>query len=120
MNASFKDIDSYISLQPEHARKILTEIRKVIRKAVPDATETISYNMPAYKFHGMLIWFAVFKKHYTFFISSDILNQFLSELPVYELVESGSGIKFPLDLPVPAGFLTKIIKTRAKANLEKK
>jgi len=119
MRLAAKDIDAYIELQSENTRGILLEIRQTIIKAVPEAEELISYQMPAFRFHGMLVWFAAFNHHYSIFIGRQILDLFQEELRPFELSKSGSAIKIPLDKPVPVQLLSKIIKSAAKANLEK-
>jgi uncharacterized protein YdhG (YjbR/CyaY superfamily) len=119
MRSAAKDIDAYIDLQSEIARSILSEIRQTIKKAIPEAEELISYQMPAFRYHGMLIWFAAFNRHYSIFISREILNLFQEELKPYELSKSKAAIIIPLDKPVPVQLLSKIIKSGAKANLEK-
>ena len=118
MRSSAKDIDAYIELQPENVRAILKELQQTIKKAVPEAEEIISYQMPAFRFHGMLVWFAVFKNHYSIFIRPHILSAFKEELKPFELSKSKSAIKIPLDKRVPADLLTKIVKSAAKTNLE--
>ena len=114
MQAAAKDIDAYIELQSEDARATLMSIRQTIKKAVPEAEETISYQMPAFRLNGMLVWFAAFKKHFTVFFPGKILNAFKEELKSYELVKSGAGIKIPLSEPVPEQLITRIVKARAK------
>jgi uncharacterized protein YdhG (YjbR/CyaY superfamily) len=118
MRFSAKDIDTYIELQPENVKAILKELRQTIKKAVPEAEEIISYQMPAFRFHGILVWFAAFKNHYSIFIRPHILSSFNEELKPYELSKSKSAIKIPLDKPVPVNLLTKIVKSAAKTNLE--
>ena len=73
--------------------------------------------MPAFKFHGMLVWFAAFKNHYSLFVRSKVLQVFKEELKPYEPTKAT--IKFPLDKPVPVQLVTKIVKFGAKENLEK-
>ena len=119
MREGAKDVNEYIELQSENVRNILTEIRQTIKKTVPDAEEFISYQMPAFKYHGMLAWYAVFNHHYSIFISPRILDLYQEELKVFELSKSKSGIKIPLEKPVPAQLISKIIKSVAQANLEK-
>jgi uncharacterized protein YdhG (YjbR/CyaY superfamily) len=119
MHPTVKDIDEYIKLQSEDARVVLSEIRQTIKKSVPEAEEMISYQMPAFRYHGTLVWFAAFNHHYSIFIPRHILNLFQEELKPYELSKSKTAIKIPLDKPVPVQLLSKIIKSGAKANLEK-
>jgi len=118
MRLASKDIDEYIRLQPENKKGILSEIRQTIKKAVPEAEELISYRMPAFRFHGMLVWYAAFKNHYSIFIRIHILSAFKDELISFGLSKSKSAIKIPLNEPVPIQLLAKIVKYGAKVNLE--
>lgn len=111
-----KNIDEYLDTLPEKIRDIIEKIRQTIKKAVPQAEEVISYQMPAFKFHGMLIWFAAFKNHYSLF-APKALQVFKDELTSYETTKSA--IKFPLDKPAPVQLVTKIVKFIAKENLVK-
>jgi len=119
MRLASKDIDEYIGLQSESTRGILSEIRQTIKKAVPEAEELISYRMPAFRYNGMLVCFAAFKHHYSIFIPRHILHLFEEELKPFELSKSKSAIKIPIEKPLPVNLLSKIIKSGAKANLEK-
>lgn len=67
MKVEFKDIDSYIATFPEDVQQILEQIRSVIKNSVPEAEEVISYNMPAFKYHGILVYFAGYKNHIGFY-----------------------------------------------------
>jgi uncharacterized protein YdhG (YjbR/CyaY superfamily) len=118
MQSSVKDIDSYIEQHPESVRIILEELRQTIQKAVPGAEELISYQMPAFRFHGRLVWFAAFKYHYSIFFRQNVLQSFKEELKSFELSKSESAIKIPFNKPVPVQLLTKIVKSGAKANLD--
>lgn len=118
MRTPAKDIDAYIKSQPESVRDVLQVLRKTVKNAVPEAEELISYQMPAFRYHGMLIWFATFNKHYSIFVRRNILNLYNEELKQFELTESRSAIKIPLDKPVPVQLLTKILKAGAQSNLE--
>jgi uncharacterized protein YdhG (YjbR/CyaY superfamily) len=118
MLSQVKDIDSYIESQPENVRDVLHQLRQTVKKTVPDAEELISYNMPAFRYHGMLVWFAAFNKHYSIFVRRHILNLYIEELKQFELSESRSAIKIPLDKPVPVQLLTKILKTGSQSNKE--
>jgi uncharacterized protein YdhG (YjbR/CyaY superfamily) len=117
MNSAIKEIDNYIIQQPENVRGILAELRQTIKKAVPEAEELISYKMPAFRFHGMLVWYAPFKNHYSIFVRPHILKNFKNELKAFETSKSNSAIKIPLDKPVPVDLLTRILKLAAKVNL---
>jgi len=114
----FKTVDEYISLQPKNVKPLLQQIRKTIKEAAPDAEELISYNMPGYKLKGMLVYFAAWKEHIGFYgASSTLVEKFKKELSAYEI--SKGTIKFPFDQQLPLPLITKIVKYRAKENLEK-
>jgi uncharacterized protein YdhG (YjbR/CyaY superfamily) len=77
----------------------------------------ISYQMPAFKYHGMLVYFAAWKNHIGFYPVSSAISKFKKELSAYEMAKGS--VKFPLDKPVPFALITKIVKFRVKENLEK-
>jgi uncharacterized protein YdhG (YjbR/CyaY superfamily) len=112
-----KEVDMYISAQPENARVKLEELRQTIRKAAPDAEELISYSMPAFKQNGMLVYYASFKNHIGFYPAPSGIEVFKKELSGYK-VAKGS-VQFPIDKKLPAGLITKIVKFRVKENLDK-
>lgn len=113
-----KDIDAYLSLQSEEVVVALQKLRETIHAAAPDAEETISYGMPAFKCHGMLVGFAAFKKHCSFFPwNSHTVSDFAEELKKY--TTSAGTIQFTLDKPLPATLVKKIVKARLKENIAK-
>src|SRR5258705_7936714 len=114
---SVKDINAYIDKQPENVRGVLEKFRQTIRKAAPGAEETISYQMPAFKYHGMLVYFAAWKNHIGFYPISSGIKEFKKELSAYEV--SKGTIKFPIDKAMPFGLISKIVKFRVNENLEK-
>ena len=111
---NFTSVDDYLEMQPWAARGVLEAVRGAIRKAVPGAEETISYQMPAYKLTGgILIYFAGWKKHYSLYpASAELVEAFKEELAGYEI--SKGTIRFPLSQPVPAKLIERIVKFRAK------
>jgi uncharacterized protein YdhG (YjbR/CyaY superfamily) len=115
MDLAPNEIETYLASQPENVRVILEKMRQTIKDAVPEAVELNSYRMPAFKFHGMLAWYAPFKNHYSLFVPK-VLPDFKDELKQYTL--SKGGIRFPLDHPVPVDLVTKIIQYCARVNLE--
>lgn len=110
----FTSVDDYIDSHPQPVRPILERVRTVIRKALPKAEESISYNMPTYKIDGEpVIYFAGWKKHYSLYpISKRTAEAFQSELAAYEL--NKSTVRFPLSAPIPTKLITSIAKFRAK------
>ena len=84
---------------------------------MPEAEEVISYQMPAFRLNGMLVWFAAFKKHYTIFFPGKVLRIFRDELKPFELIKSGAGIRIPLGQPVPDQLIAKDGESPCKGNL---
>lgn len=113
----FSSIDEYIAAQPPDIREKLKKLRQTITKAAPEAEEVISYQMPAYKFHGMLVYFAVFKNHISFFPTSSGVQFFKDKLTAFEI--SKGTIKFPLDKPIPLRLVAEIVKFRLQENTDK-
>jgi len=113
----FENIDEYISARPPSVRKTLERIRRVIRKAAPDAQETISYGIPAFRLGGILLYFAAFKNHIGLYppISGDARLQ--RAMAPYA-GEKGN-LKFPLDQPIPYELIERIAKLRARQNRAK-
>jgi uncharacterized protein YdhG (YjbR/CyaY superfamily) len=107
-------IDDYIASQPEAVQAILVRVRAAIRKAVPRAEESISYNIPTYKLGGRpLIYFAAWKKHYSIYpASASLAKEFKEELAPYE-IEKGT-IRFPYSEPAPVKLIARIAKFRAR------
>ena len=112
-----KNIDEYIATAPENVRATLERLRLTIKKAVPKAEEVISYQMPAFKYHGMLVYFAAFKNHIGFYPTSTGIKAFQKEFASYKW--SKGAVQFPIDEPLPLGLITRIVKFRAKENVEK-
>lgn len=117
MKESFKDIDAYIISQPIDVRERLEQIRQTIKTAAPKAEEVISYHMPAFKFHGMLVYFAAYKNHIGFYALPSDHDEFKKELSIYK--QGKGSVQFPLDKPIPLTLIKKIVKFRMKENLEK-
>jgi uncharacterized protein YdhG (YjbR/CyaY superfamily) len=114
-----KDIDEYLAGIPEPGRSTLNKIRAAICSAVPpEATETISYRIPAFKYKGILVWFAAFSHHCSLFPTASIVEAFKNELKGYSI--SKGTIQFPVDQPLPAALVRKIVKARVAQNEKKK
>jgi len=112
-----KNVDAYLDKLPDKVKDTLEKLRQTIKKAAPEAEEVISYRMPAFKFHGMLVWFAAFKHHYSLYARPKILQVLKDELKPFESAKST--IKFPLDKSVPVQLITKIVKLGVKENLKR-
>jgi len=89
-----------------------------MREAAPEAVEVISYQMPAFKLNGILVYFAAFKNHIGFYPTSSGIEQFKKELSPYKW--SKGAVQFPLDKPIPFALVKKIVIFRVKENLRRK
>jgi uncharacterized protein YdhG (YjbR/CyaY superfamily) len=114
-----KSVDEYIAGVPEPARSTLIKMRAAIRSAVPsEATETISYRIPAFKHQGVLVWFAAFSNHCSLFPTASVIEVFKSELKGFST--SKGTIHFPTDEPLPTALVKKLVKARVAQNESKK
>ena len=93
-------------------------MRQTIKKAAPEAQEVISYNMPAYKYYGMLVYFAAYKNHIGFYATPTGHSEFKEELSVYK--QGKGSVQFPLSKPLPLDLILRIVQFRVKENLKKK
>jgi uncharacterized protein YdhG (YjbR/CyaY superfamily) len=112
-----KNIDEYISAFPNDVQEILRKIRSTIRKAAPDAKETISYQIPTFTLNGNLVHFAAFKTHIGFYPTPTGIEKFKDELSGYEGAKGS--VRFPLDKPIPFDLIGRIVKFRVNENLKK-
>jgi uncharacterized protein YdhG (YjbR/CyaY superfamily) len=120
MNTSkkmFSGIDEYISAFPPDVQVILNQIRTAVKKAAPQATEVISYGMPAFKQNKVLVYFAIGKNHIGFYPTPNPIKVFSKELEGYKT--SKGAIQFPLDKKIPLTLISKIVKYRVVEDLEK-
>ena len=117
-NSDFQSVDEYISTQPAEVQAMLQRVRRIIRKAVPEADESISYQIPTYKLRGeRMIYFAGFKEHYSLYPLTDrLVEAFQGELDPYQ---HGKGtIRFPISQPVPSKLIDRVVKFRAREAAE--
>ena len=112
-----KDIDAYIAMFPSDIQERLNELRATIKEAAPEAEEVISYQMPTFKYHGILVYFAAFKNHIGFYPTVSGIQTFKKELSVYKGAKGS--VQFPHKEPLPLGLIAKIVKFRVRENLEK-
>ncbi len=117
MLKNVKNVDHYISLQPIEIQGKLNQLRKLIKDNAPDALEVISYNMPAYKLNGMLMYFAAHKNHIGLYPMAAGIEAFKDELTKYET--SKGTVQFPHNKSLPVTLIKKIVQFRVKQNLEK-
>lgn len=116
MADKIRTVDEYISNFPEEVKAILEEVRNAIRKAAPEAEETIGYAMPTYKLNGNLIHFAAYKNHIGLYPTPNGIEGFKEELSVYKGAKGS--VQFPLNKPMPLELISRITKFRVQENLK--
>jgi uncharacterized protein YdhG (YjbR/CyaY superfamily) len=112
-----KNIDDYVDRFPEGAQQRLQKMRLTIKKAAPQAKETISYGIPAFTLSGLLVWFAAFKGHIGFYPRASAIAAFEKELSAYKGAKGS--VQFPFDKPLPLALVSRIVKFRVNQNLGK-
>src|SRR5580693_1981825 len=112
-----KDIDTYISKFPADVQVILEKVRETIRRAAPEAKETISYMMPAFKQHGILVYFAAWEKHIGMY--PPISGDKTLEKAIARYAGPKGNLQFPLDAPIPYDLIEKLVKLRVRQDSEK-
>ncbi len=117
VRAKFATVDEYIGSFPVDTRRLLEAIRQVIRRAAPDAEETISYGMPAFRENGILVYFAAFADHIGFFPTASGIEAFKDDLAAYKT--SKGTVQFPYGKPIPYDLVEKIVAFRVRENRKK-
>jgi uncharacterized protein YdhG (YjbR/CyaY superfamily) len=113
------NVDEYLAGVPEPARSTLNKIRATIRSVVPpNATETISYRIPAFQYKGVLVWFAAFSDHCSLFPTASVIEAFRKELKGF--ATSKGTVQFPAGKPLPTTLIKKLVKARIAQNESKK
>ncbi len=113
---AFSNVDEYIASFPSEIALLLEQIRETIRQEAPEAAESISYGMPAYKLKRKpLVYFAAFKKHIGFYATPSGHSEFAAELAHYK--QGKGSVQFPLDHPMPLDLIKRMVAFRAKENL---
>lgn len=121
--ASNDAVSEYISQFSKEVQLALGQVRQAIRDAAPEATEVISYKMPAFKMHGILVYFAAWKKHIGLY--PPVSGDKAIEKAVARYAREKGNLQFPLDEPMPIALISRIVNLRvkqdaAKAALKKK
>jgi uncharacterized protein YdhG (YjbR/CyaY superfamily) len=113
--SAFASIDDYIAASPSAVRPILREIRRTISAAAPEAEERMSYRMPAFRLHGIVVYFAAFKNHIGLYppVSGDARL----EKALAPYAGPKGNLKFPLDRPIPYALIKRIVLLRVRQNL---
>ena len=111
------DVNDYIAGFPPDVQEILEKIRLTIRKAAPDAEETIKYQIPTYTLKGNLVSFAAYRNHIGLYPVPAGTKKFQKELTVYKAAKST--LRLPLDQPIPFDLIRQLVKFRIKENLDR-
>ena len=116
----YDSVDDYIAAQPKAVQRLLRQMRATIRKAVPEAVESISYGIPAFKLHGRpLLYFAAWKEHLSLYPSNArLVARFRKELVAYDVNDKGT-IRLPLTEPAPPALIAGIARFREMEIREK-
>jgi uncharacterized protein YdhG (YjbR/CyaY superfamily) len=115
--AAPKNIDEYIATFPATIQALLEVLKATIKSAAPAAVEVISYQMPAYKLFGMLVYFAAYKHHIGFYPGASGVVAFAEDLKDYKT--SKGSVQFPLNKTLPIDLITKIVQFRVTENTQK-
>ena len=108
-------VDQYIAGFPANIQQLLKEIRKAILETAPDASESISYGMPAYKLNGKpLVYFAGYKNHIGFYATPSGHSAFAKELAGYK--QGKGSVQFPITDPLPTDLISRIVQFRVEEN----
>ena len=113
----FHSVDEYIAACPQDVQAKLQALRATIRAAVPEAEERISYQMPAFALHGILVYFGAHKDHIGFYPTSSGIAAFQQELSAYE--NSKGAVRFPHDQPLSMELITGIVRFRVAENRDR-
>jgi uncharacterized protein YdhG (YjbR/CyaY superfamily) len=109
------DVDRYLAALPADRRAALERLRRMVRAAAPAAAETVSYHMPVFKHLGMLVGFASFKDHLTFFVmSTRQMKAHGASLKPY--ATTAGGVHFTVDRPLPAALVRRLVRARVAEN----
>lgn len=116
-SAKPENISAYISNFPDQVQHTLEELRETIRKAAPEAKETINYGIPTFTLNGNLVHFAAYKNHIGFYPAPSGIEAFKAELSGYEMAKGS--VKFPINKPLPLELISRIVDFRRQENLSK-
>jgi uncharacterized protein YdhG (YjbR/CyaY superfamily) len=114
----FASVAAYLRAVPPGPRAALQQLRRTIKAAAPEATEVISYGIPMFKHHGMLVGYAAFKDHCSLFMSTYVTGTLKQELARYDIAKGT--IRFTAEKPLPATLVRKLVQTRIAQNERKR
>jgi uncharacterized protein YdhG (YjbR/CyaY superfamily) len=113
-----KDFDDYAERFPDDVQKLLRTMRETIRNAAPDATETISYQIPAFRLDAIVVWFAAHAKHIGFYPGASGIATFKGALSAYKSAKGS--VQFPFGEPLPLELVTRIVKFRVEEQIARR
>jgi uncharacterized protein YdhG (YjbR/CyaY superfamily) len=108
--AAASDFGEYAENFPKDVQRLLRSMRQTIRKAAPEATETIGYGMPAFRLNDDLVWFGAYKSHIGFYAGASTIAAFSKELSVYKSTKGA--VQFAYDEPLPLALITRMVQYR--------
>jgi uncharacterized protein YdhG (YjbR/CyaY superfamily) len=113
-------VDEYLAGLPDDRRAAMEELRAAVREAAPEATEVISYGMPALKSHGgqFLVSYDAYKRHYSLFPATDVVVEALGE-DIAPFLSGRGTIRFPANAPIPVDLVRRIVAIRLAENAER-
>lgn len=111
-------VDEYIAEFPPEIRKVLEELRALIKSLAPGATEKISYAIPTFHWNGNLVHFAAFERHIGFYPTPSGIEAFREELKPYKTAKGS--VQFPLDQPLPTDLIRRMVEFRVAENTGKR
>ena len=106
------NVDEYLALFPQEIRQRMESVRQAIREAAPQAAEVISYSMPGYKWHRLLVWFAGYQGHVGFYPGASGIMAFKEELTEYK--HAKGSVQFPHNKPLPLDLIKRMVKFRVE------
>jgi len=116
----YATVEEYLADVPAKERAVLKKIRETVRSVVPQAGEKISYGMPAFTYHGNLLYYGAMKNHLSLFPGSkSVVKTYRREIERYGTASAGT-IRFMADKPLPVTLIKKIVRMRAAENLARK
>ena len=113
-----KDFEAYAKRFPRDVQQRLRAMRRAIREAAPEATETISYKMPAFRLDGIVVWFGAHASHIGFYPGASGIAAFAKELSAYKSAKGS--VRFPFDEPLPLALVARIVKFRVEEQRAKR
>jgi uncharacterized protein YdhG (YjbR/CyaY superfamily) len=113
-----RDFEDYAARFPADVQALLRKVRRTIRSAAPKATEVISYQMPAFRLNGMLVWFGAHANHIGFYPGASAIAAFKKDLVHFKSAKGS--VQFPFDEPPPLSLITRIVEYRVREQVGKK